>query len=51
MGIKEYTVFEGLTCEECGTTEDVIFDEDGNEICTDCLFERESMEEFLIPTL
>lgn len=29
----------GGKCCECGTDEDVIIDEDGDFICTDCLFE------------
>ena len=31
-------------CEDCGTSEDVGYDEDGNELCFDCLFYRESMK-------
>lgn len=47
MGIKEYDilpendVFEnGLECYVCGTQEDIVLDE-GDPICTDCLFERD----------
>ena len=36
--IKEYTIVPGKCCE-CGTKEDVVIDEDGDFICTDCLFE------------
>ena len=29
------------TCD-CGTNEDIVMDDEGDTICTDCLFERES---------
>ncbi len=43
MSIKEYTVDNSgeFECQECHTTEDIVFDEDGEPICTDCLFEKE----------
>ena len=45
MGIKEYTVDKSgqFECQECGTNEDIVFDEDGEPICTDCLFEKETL--------
>lgn len=54
MAIKEYGVFQGnknFKCQDCGTHEDLVFDEDGDCFCTDCLFERESMERGIIETL
>lgn len=39
--IKEYDIIEDLKCSKCGSEEDVTYDEDGVEICTDCLFEQE----------
>lgn len=41
MGIKEFDIMPGLKCSVCGTEEDVTIDENGEEICTDCLFEQE----------
>lgn len=43
MAIKEYTVDNSgeNECVECGSTEDIVYDEDGDPICTDCLFEKE----------
>jgi hypothetical protein len=39
-------------CEDCGVTSEdlmnegaLVYDEDGNLLCTDCLFERESMRD------
>lgn len=29
-------------CCRCHTTDDLVVDEDGNDICTDCLFEAQS---------
>ena len=41
--IKEYTIDNSgeFECIECKTKEDIVMDEDGDYICTDCLFERE----------
>jgi hypothetical protein len=43
MTIKEYTIDNSgeFECMECKTTEDIVFDEDGDPICIDCLFEKE----------
>ena len=30
-----------MKCEYCETTEDVVWNDDGEQICTDCLFEFE----------
>jgi len=38
-------MIEDMQCERCGTMEDVQFDENGNELCFDCIFEMESMNE------
>ena len=48
MAIKEYDVInDGETrCSLCGCCEDIVFDEDGEAICTECLFERETEEMF-----
>ena len=48
MAIKEYYYEKNseLKCHVCGDTENVVYDEDGNEICTDCLFEKECEEIF-----
>lgn len=40
--IKEYGLIDNGKCYKCGSTEDVTVNEDGDEICTDCLFEEES---------
>jgi hypothetical protein len=32
------------TCRECGCSEDLVYDDDGDTICCDCLFEHESEE-------
>lgn len=32
------------TCCECGCHEDLVHDDDGDTICCDCLFERETEE-------
>jgi hypothetical protein len=45
--IKEYPIIKGLRCSVCGTKDDTTYDEDGNEICTDCLFERETEVELV----
>ena len=49
MGIEEYTVFSGRDdyekCRSCGTQEDLTMDEDGDYICTDCLFEEKVMDD------
>ena len=45
MSIKEYTAIKGLQCYICKTKEDVTYDEDGSEICFDCLFEKETEKE------
>lgn len=37
--IEEYSIWDGEECETCGTDEDVVIDENGSFICTDCLFE------------
>lgn len=39
MSIQEYVAIEGLKCKGCGTEENVTYDDDGNEVCFDCLFE------------
>lgn len=44
--IEEYDILQGHTCEECGDDEDVTMDEDGNLICTSCLFEKACEERF-----
>lgn len=38
---KEYAYVEGEDCYMCGADEDIVLDEDGDTICTDCLFEKE----------
>lgn len=38
--IYEYDIEHDATCSVCRTEEDVVMDEDGDMICTDCLFER-----------
>lgn len=35
-----------LECIDCKTNEDLIIDEDGDTICTDCLFERRCEEKW-----
>ena len=47
--IKEYQVQPNdlHTCFVCKGTEDIVLDDDGDTICTDCLFERESEREYL----
>lgn len=30
-----------IECSVCGAKDDLTVDEDGNDICTDCLFEKE----------
>lgn len=53
MTIKEYDILANLDefyrCSKCGTTENVALDDDGDEICTDCLFERECERELEKP--
>lgn len=39
--IKEYPYVEGEDCYMCGVSEDIVLDEDGDTICTDCLFQKE----------
>lgn len=41
MTIKEYTIIPNGKCCFCGDTESVVIDEEGDEVCTDCIFERE----------
>jgi len=40
---KQYDLYPNgqVECSKCGTHEDVTTDEDGIDICTDCLFEKE----------
>lgn len=42
-GTKEYDLYPDgeVGCSACGTHTDVTTDESGEDICTDCLFERE----------
>lgn len=35
---------EDPKCEDCGTHEDISPNEDGIELCPDCLFERATLE-------
>lgn len=44
--IQEYDIFLGATCESCKSDEDVVMSEDGEMICTDCLFEKTCEEMF-----
>lgn len=46
MSIKEYTIITNGKCHICGDTEDVVIDEEGDEICTTCLFERDCEEQW-----
>ena len=41
MAIKEYDYVNdpNAKCSQCGTHEDIVIDENGDFICTDCLFE------------
>ena len=39
MPTHDYDVIPGQ-CHVCRTEEDVVMDEDGDMICTDCLFEK-----------
>lgn len=43
--IEEYDITNG-ECYLCRTVEDVVMDEDGDFICTDCLFEKTCEEMF-----
>ncbi len=47
VAISEYAVIKDSDepCTECGATEDVTLDEDGECICVHCLFERYCDEE------
>lgn len=44
--INEYLILNDAECSKCRTHEDVVMDEDGDLICTDCLFERSCEEMF-----
>lgn len=47
--IETYSVFQGdeeVTCYKCHTEEDLIMNENGDIICTDCLFEQTCEEMF-----
>jgi len=33
-------------CEDCGAEEELVYDDDGRLLCTDCLFERQCMEDY-----
>lgn len=44
--VEDYYFVENVECSSCGTNEDVVFDEDGDLICTDCLFEKTTEEMF-----
>lgn len=44
--IYDYDIEHGATCTVCRTEDDVVMDEDGDMICTDCLFERTCEEMF-----
>lgn len=46
MATYEYEVYHGEICGVCRTDNDVVMDEDGELICTDCLFERTCDEMF-----
>ena len=39
---QEYSILDIGECHKCHTHEDVTVNEDGDEICTDCLFEEVS---------
>lgn len=41
----DYMIVDGQ-CYKCRTDEDVVMDEDGDFICTDCLFEKTCDEMF-----
>lgn len=43
MPIKEYDIIEDERnqCPVCGEKANIVIDEEGEYICTDCLFERE----------
>ena len=40
----EYFIDDDLVCCQCQSTEDVVIDEKGREICTDCLFYEQTMK-------
>ena len=42
MSIREYEIIRdsGGECCECGAKEYLVIDEDGDLVCTDCLFEK-----------
>jgi hypothetical protein len=42
--IEEYSILDIGECHICHTHEDITVDEDGDEICTDCLFEKKCEE-------
>jgi len=44
--ISEYLILDDAECGKCQTHDDVVMDEDGDLICTDCLFERSCEEMF-----
>lgn len=52
MSIQEYGYIDDpdAECHVCRGTEDLVYDEDGDVICTDCLFE-EKTEEILKDTI
>lgn len=43
---QDYFILNDAVCSTCRTDEDVVMDEDGDTICTDCLFEKSCEEMF-----
>lgn len=44
--ISEYLILDDAECGKCRTRDDVVMNEDGDLICTDCLFEQSCEEMF-----
>lgn len=42
-GVDESGTWE--KCNECGSTDELFFDDDGDLVCSDCIFENITMEE------
>lgn len=35
----EYDIVDDEKCSECGCIDDIVMNDDGDYVCTDCLFE------------
>jgi hypothetical protein len=46
MSIEEYSIINDpeAECHVCGDNENLVYDEDGDVICTDCLFKQKTEE-------